>query len=317
MEDLATRLGIDLCHAGGILEFLWHFAMRYSPQGNIGKFSNIAIAKRIGWSGDPDKLADALVAARWLDHDSAHRLVIHDWPDHCDRSVKKYLAEQQLPFIRADFRDLGVVSVRTTDAIGAHLVRTDDTSGALSVRPGCALGAHQSALSYTDSYTDSAPEPAPVNQAGVNPDAPEEGDSAITPEDLATMALRAELHAALAKGLNIPPAGPGKPPDLRARRREDQEANAMLSGWLEGGGTLIDGKPVPVETLIRAVIARYAGTCEAGEMRTNGIKAHLGWMDEVLDGCRRGACWPGSLKGSGRSRDSPKSNLPVGTVRVW
>lgn len=89
---LASRLGIPLYAAVGILETLWHFTARYTPRGDIGRYSNEIIARKIDWTGKSQDLIDALVKERLLDEVEPYRLVVHDWSDHSDDSCDKYLA---------------------------------------------------------------------------------------------------------------------------------------------------------------------------------------------------------------------------------
>jgi hypothetical protein len=100
--DLCDRLKCDRPTAVGYLEMLWHFAAKYAPQGDIGRYSDRRIEGAMDWSGrgkQPGKLIEALVAARWIDRDAHHRLVIHDWSDHADDSVRKRLARAGLCFL--------------------------------------------------------------------------------------------------------------------------------------------------------------------------------------------------------------------------
>lgn len=99
MRNLARKLGVPSYAAVGVMESLWHFAARYTPRGDIGKFEDQAIADAIGWLGSAEGLVDALCVVGWLDRiDGPDRLHVHDWEDHCDRSVKKFLADNGLAF---------------------------------------------------------------------------------------------------------------------------------------------------------------------------------------------------------------------------
>lgn len=93
-KALARQLGISLPTAIGTLQLLWEFASEYAPDGAIGKFSDGYIAEECGWSGDPEDLIRALTAqeCRWVDCDPLFRLIVHDWPDHCEDSVHNKLA---------------------------------------------------------------------------------------------------------------------------------------------------------------------------------------------------------------------------------
>ena len=100
--DLADRLGIEPFAAVGLLELLWHYAGKYSPRGDVGKFPNKALASGMKWERDPDELITALIESRWLDENKRHRLIVHDWPDHCEESVKKALLRSNSDFL-ADY----------------------------------------------------------------------------------------------------------------------------------------------------------------------------------------------------------------------
>ncbi len=92
-KDLARRLKIERFGAVGILDMLWLFAQEYAPAGDIGKFSDEYLADEVGWpQRRASVLIEALVDSGWLDRNSEHRLIIHDWADHCEDSVHKKLA---------------------------------------------------------------------------------------------------------------------------------------------------------------------------------------------------------------------------------
>lgn len=102
---LADRLSTperpcDKADAVGILEGLCnHFAPRSAPQGNIGRCTNREIAVGVGSSRDPDELVQALIASGWLDEHPEHRLLIHDWEQHADEAVRKWLIRNKLPWL--------------------------------------------------------------------------------------------------------------------------------------------------------------------------------------------------------------------------
>jgi hypothetical protein len=98
---LAASLRVDRYVAVGLLELLWHFTAKYTPQGDIGKYSNCAIADALHWKKDPERLISALIASHWLDEDSRYRLLVHDWQDHADDATKKHLIRQNRGFLSA------------------------------------------------------------------------------------------------------------------------------------------------------------------------------------------------------------------------
>lgn len=90
MEALADVLGIRLREAVGMIELLLHLADTYAPRGDIGRFSDRQIAKRMDWDEEPERLVQALVEVGWLDPHPVHRFVLHDWPEHAPAyTVKK------------------------------------------------------------------------------------------------------------------------------------------------------------------------------------------------------------------------------------
>jgi hypothetical protein len=107
VAHLAQLLNIELWGAVGILEILWHFTAKYCPCGDIGRFTDKQIAKAVGWQRPtgargvtPEcRLSDALVTAKWLDRCTCHRLVVHDWKDHADQAVTKFLDRHGISFV--------------------------------------------------------------------------------------------------------------------------------------------------------------------------------------------------------------------------
>lgn len=102
MADLRRILGISTANARGILEHLTEWTGRFAPRGNIGKYSDEAIAagcrdEILGC--DPARLLGALVDAGWIDLDGDHRLVVHDWYDHAQDHVHAAVARQRSFFV--------------------------------------------------------------------------------------------------------------------------------------------------------------------------------------------------------------------------
>lgn len=99
MKKLARSLRINQAQCIGVLESLWHWAGSFAQQGDVGRFDDEDIAEACFWSKEPRVLIDALLETRWLDADPVHRLLIHDWQDHADEAVRKYLDRHGLPFL--------------------------------------------------------------------------------------------------------------------------------------------------------------------------------------------------------------------------
>jgi hypothetical protein len=77
---------------------LFDFTAEHASQGDIGKWTNGAIARACDWDGDPDHFVNSLVASGWVDEKTGWRLLVHDWPDHCESWVKAKLAKLDLGF---------------------------------------------------------------------------------------------------------------------------------------------------------------------------------------------------------------------------
>ena len=83
-KQLAQKLNSDRPKALGTLVMLWSWASEFTPAGDIGRYPDETIAEEVCWLGSPSELLRALLAAGWIQADSACRYRIHDWPDHCE-----------------------------------------------------------------------------------------------------------------------------------------------------------------------------------------------------------------------------------------
>ena len=116
IQDLQESLGMPLYSCVGILELLWHFAAEHAPQGDVGRYADKRIEAAIGWYGGAGKVVRALLAARWLDSHPVHRLLIHDWGDHADESVRRKLSRAGLTFLSIQQDTQKVTGYCTTPA---------------------------------------------------------------------------------------------------------------------------------------------------------------------------------------------------------
>jgi hypothetical protein len=98
---LMAQLGCCRSEAVGILEMLWWVTATQTPQGDIGRFSDAELAHAIGTDRDPATVVGALRTAGWLDPDAEHRLLVHDWADHADQTVRRTLGYNRLQFHQA------------------------------------------------------------------------------------------------------------------------------------------------------------------------------------------------------------------------
>lgn len=85
----------------GYLETLWQFVGRYTPQGNVGKYSDEEIEAWLEWDGEEGALVAAFIACGWIDVDDEHRLLIHDWDDHVDHTTRTSLKRSNLEVFSA------------------------------------------------------------------------------------------------------------------------------------------------------------------------------------------------------------------------
>ena len=105
-KNLRRFLKLEPWGAVGVLESIWHFTGKFARQGDIGKFSNAEIAEGIGWSGDPDQLIEGLLTCGgdgrpgFLERDSEYRLIVHDWDQYADKSVRTTLQNLSLDFVK-------------------------------------------------------------------------------------------------------------------------------------------------------------------------------------------------------------------------
>lgn len=99
-KRLQRRLGASVPTVCGLLELLWISTSKNAPQGDIGRFTNEEIAIGCFWDGDPDLLVNSLLECGWLDASEEHRLVVHDWAEHCPSWVKGNLASQKKEFVQ-------------------------------------------------------------------------------------------------------------------------------------------------------------------------------------------------------------------------
>lgn len=96
---LAKLLDIPACFALGLMESLWHVTAEQQPDGGIGRMSNQDIADEMFYDGDADKLIRAMIDSGWIDEYEECRLVVHDWHDHADQSVKRKVARHGSGFV--------------------------------------------------------------------------------------------------------------------------------------------------------------------------------------------------------------------------
>ena len=93
--------------AVGHLELLWHFTAEFSPQGDIGRYGDDQIEGACEWYGRRGRLIQALTTSGWVDISDKYRLIVHDWKDHADESVRKRLTRGGLWFVEVTSKVTG------------------------------------------------------------------------------------------------------------------------------------------------------------------------------------------------------------------
>jgi hypothetical protein len=109
--QLAAALGIPECYALGVLDAIWEWVSKYRHNGDVTGVSPSFVARAIHYPGDGDDLFRILIDVRFIDKLPDGRLLIHDWPEHSENSVHKYLkdhgetfADGTLPYNRYKHR---------------------------------------------------------------------------------------------------------------------------------------------------------------------------------------------------------------------
>ncbi len=111
MSALARALGVPRPYAVGIMEMLWQWAAKYAPQGDLGRWPDVEIAAVVDWKkAKAADLVKGLVESGWIDRSEAHRLTIHDWPDHAEDSVHTHLLKNVLKFYDGSFPKVSKLS---------------------------------------------------------------------------------------------------------------------------------------------------------------------------------------------------------------
>ncbi len=152
---LKLLLGAKKLVAVGALETMWHFCGKFTPRGDIGKYSVEQIEAWCEWEGSPGALVRALVEAGWVDrHPGLGLLVVHDWHRHCDDATKLAVKRANADFVTYRNADgtytggnaqightEGASSGQSADPVGTESERCRDTVGTEWRLPGAGAGA--------------------------------------------------------------------------------------------------------------------------------------------------------------------------------
>lgn len=145
MKKFARLLGQPIGVAVGAMECLWHWSAKYCQIGDIGKYGDDDIAEACAVGVPAAKLIPALVESGWVDKSKDHRLLIHDWPDHCDDAVHTALARAGGVFANGAFPKTTRLSGKERERIDAHYARLAAERAHVE-RTKCALDAPKTAL---------------------------------------------------------------------------------------------------------------------------------------------------------------------------
>lgn len=145
-EHLKVLLTSNKSTTLGYLECLWHFCGRFTPAGNIGKYTDAQIEAWLEWNGEPGALIVLFLEAGWIDRDPEYRLLVHDWHKHADDATKLSLKRGEQEFC------LPTVSRQCSDSV--------PTPSRLPV-------------------PEPVPVPVPVPENGINPPKPPKGGTAL------------------------------------------------------------------------------------------------------------------------------------------
>jgi len=138
---------------------MWHFTAREAVTGNIGKHSDADIAEAVCWPSEKGSefLIQMLLNTHWLDAHPIHRLVVHDWHDHCDQTVTKYVQRNNLKFASLEISTSFPQGDSYLDRQMADLSSTHKSYG---IQNGV-LSGQRVKMSGQNGRLDSPPEPEP------------------------------------------------------------------------------------------------------------------------------------------------------------
>lgn len=93
--DAADELEITPPHMMGLLVSFWLWALDNAPKGDLAGITPRMIARAAQWDGDPEKLAETLIRAGWIDENEGGTLEIHDWYEYAGKLIDQRQAEKE------------------------------------------------------------------------------------------------------------------------------------------------------------------------------------------------------------------------------
>lgn len=260
-KALARLLGVGRYAAIGLLEALWHATAKYSPRGDIGRFSDAEIADLCFWDGPAPKLVKALVDSGWLDTRAKGRLVVHDWHEHAEDAVNMRLARAGERFANGSNPKLGRLppeekAIARAKYKGGKSPRRAHGKRTTNAPPSHALALPSHAL----------PSHAVVEPRSANNDPP----SVPIPLSRTETRIRRWIGDRLSAN------------DRNAIARAER-----LAG--ESPPVEIHGKSVPFADLF----ARAVEEAIASDAKFHGGSKFMGLVDTIAARCTRDGVWPG------------------------
>jgi hypothetical protein len=136
---LDIKLGME--RSWSYVVHLWCEAAKYNQNGRIeGPHADALVAKRAGWTLDPEKFVRALVEARWLDQ-TPDGYKIHDWEKHTGghitrleeekEKVREWRAKKAAEKAAAKAAGTGTVPGGYSDVTGNVPVTSPDVTGSV------------------------------------------------------------------------------------------------------------------------------------------------------------------------------------------
>lgn len=245
---LRARLGLRTYATRGLLDSLWAFARNNCPAGDVGRFTDEEIALGVDWDGAPDALISALIDTKWLDTCAQHRLIVHDWSEHCEDSVHRTLARQRQFFADGTMPSLSKVNSDERGAIAADFQasggpKRGDAKGRAArtvaaprsgrparrspARPGPAMPEPSLAIARPGPAS-ATPEPEPA--PGPEPRQGDAADSQHEPPAESTPDRTGACAAGVAGGAPAPEPEPDAAPPPRGTRRTEPDEPAARDG---------------------------------------------------------------------------------------
>ena len=93
LKLLAKDLGISEVEALGHLHLLWYWTLEYAEDGHV-KYIEL-LPEAMKWTGDTDKLVNALIKRGFLDQEIDGTYWVHDWLDYSGAYYEKKLYNRQ------------------------------------------------------------------------------------------------------------------------------------------------------------------------------------------------------------------------------